>query len=220
MDLDPEERELRGELARIAILSYQRGLVSGSGGNVSARIPGRNEVLITPTGVSLGMTTVENIVKTDLYATPLGPATSHRPSKETGFHCAVYRSRPEVNAVVHVHPPHATAFSLKNRELPLVTVSASVNLKLVPCIEVALSGSVELRSYVEQAFVQHPGIRAVLMRAHGIIAVGADLVSAYNVADLVEDTAKIAYLSASLGIPVEESVEVAFRPVPEGKPKL
>jgi L-ribulose-5-phosphate 4-epimerase len=212
--MDLAERDLREELARTAVQAYHRGLVAGSGGNVSARIPGRDEVLITPTGVSLGMTTVENIVKTDLYATQLSSATSYRPSKETGFHCAVYRTLPAVNAVVHVHPPYATAFSLRNRDLPLVTVSASVNLKLVPCIEVSLSGSGELRGYVEETFTRYPGIKAALMRAHGIIAIGADLASAYNVADLVEDTAEIAFLSDRLGIPLEDSVKVAFLPVP------
>lgn len=215
MNFDPEERELREKLAETAIRAYRRGLVSGPGGNVSARLPGRNQVLITPTGVSLELTTVENIVKTDLYATPADPDSPHKPSKETGFHCAVYRARPEVNAIVHVHPPYATAFSLKNRELPLVTVSASVGLKTVPCIEVALSGSAELCNYVEEAFSVHRSAKAILMRAHGIVATGADLVAAYDVADLVEATAKVAHLSASLGIPLEESVEVAFRPLPQ-----
>lgn len=215
MDYDREEREFREELASVAIQSYQRGLVAGAGGNVSARIPGRDEILITPTGVSLGMTTLDNIVKVDLFAKHLDTENAHRPSKETGFHCAVYRLRPDVNAIVHVHPPHATAFSLRFDDLPLVTVSASVNLKMVPCIDVALSGSTELKDLVERGFSENPGVRAILMRAHGIIATGPNLVAAYNAADLVEDTAKIAYISVVLGIRLEDSVEVAFRPVPK-----
>ena len=215
MNFDPEERELREKLAETAVRAYRRGLVSGAGGNVSARLPGRNQVLITATGVSLELTTVESIVKTDLYANPADPGSPYRPSKETGFHCAVYRARPEVNAIVHVHPPYATAFSLRNRELPLVTVSASVVLSTVPCIDVALSGSAELCSYVEEAFSVHRSAKAILMRAHGIVATGPNLIVAYDVADLVEATARIAYLSAGLGIPLEESVEVAFRPLPQ-----
>ncbi len=215
MHYEPEELALREELASIAIQAYQRGLVAGAGGNVSARLPGRDEVLITPTGVSLGMTTVDNIVKTDLRANHLDAGNGHRPSKETGFHCAVYRIRPEVRAIVHVHPPHATAFSLKMADLPLVTVSATANLKRVPCIDVALSGSDELRRLVEEGFERNPGCRAILMRAHGIIATGPNLVAAYNAADLIEDTARIAYISSMLGIPLAESVSVAFRPIPE-----
>jgi L-fuculose-phosphate aldolase len=215
MDYRPEELALREELASIAIQSYQRGLVAGAGGNVSVRVPDRDEVLITPTGVSLGMTTVDNIVKVDMDASHLDSGNGHRPSKETGFHCSIYRLRPDVNAIVHVHPPYATAFSLKFGDLPLVTVGATANLKRVPCVDVALSGSDELRDLVEQGFAQNPKCRCVLMRAHGIIATAANLVGAYNAADLIEDTAKIAYLSAMLGVPIEKSVEVAFRPIPQ-----
>jgi L-fuculose-phosphate aldolase len=214
MAYDSVEMSLREKLAETAIRAYRRGLVNGTGGNVSARIPGRNEVLITPTGVSLELTTVDNIVKTDLYAAPADPDSPYKPSKETGFHCAVYRVRPEVNAIVHVHPPYATAFSHRFQDLPLVAVGASAGLKRVPCIDVALSGSTELRSLVEEAFSKDRSIKALLMRAHGIIATGPDLVAAYDVADLVEGTARIAHLVVGLGIPVEEAVEVAFRPIP------
>ena len=215
MDYSNEELALREELASIAIQSYQRGLVAGAGGNVSVRVPGRDEVLITPTGVSLGMTTVDNIVKTDLYAKHIDTGNGHRPSKETGFHCGIYRLRPEVNAIAHVHPPYATAFSLKFADLPLVTVSATANLKRVPCVDVALSGSDELRELVEQGFARNPGCRCILMRAHGIVATGPTLVAAYNAADLIEDTARIAHYAATIGISVEESVQVAFSPIPQ-----
>jgi ribulose-5-phosphate 4-epimerase/fuculose-1-phosphate aldolase len=213
MGYDSEERKLREELAAIAVQVYQRGMVSAAGGNVSARIPGREEVLITATGLSLGITTPDNIVKTHLRAVQLGDSSMFRPSKETGFHCAVYRARPDVNAVVHVHPPYATAYSIRNQELPIVTVSASVGLRSVPCIDVALSGSEDLHHYVEDAFLTHSSAKAILMCAHGIIATGPDLMTAYNVADLVEATAKIAYLSAGIGVPLEDAVDQAFRPL-------
>jgi ribulose-5-phosphate 4-epimerase/fuculose-1-phosphate aldolase len=161
------------------------------------------------------MTTIDNIVKTDLNANHIETGNGHRPSKETGFHCSVYQLRPDASAIVHVHPPYATAFSLKLADLPLVTVSATANLKRVPCIDVALSGSDDLRRLVSDGFERNPGCRAILMRAHGIIATGPNLVAAYNAADLVEDTAKIAYLSSMLGVPLGESVEVAFRPIPQ-----
>jgi len=217
MDFSPEERELRQLLAETAIRSYRRGLVHGTGGNVSARVPGRDEVLITPTGVSLELTTVDNIVKVDLHANPLVPTAKHKPSKETGFHCAIYRIRPEINAIVHVHPPHATAFSHKFRDLPISTVGASVGLKRVPCIDVALSGSAELRCYVEDAFSPEaqPPVKAIIMRGHGCIGTGADLIAAYDTADLVEATAHISYLCVGLGVSLEEVVEVSFRPVPK-----
>jgi L-ribulose-5-phosphate 4-epimerase len=216
MEFSPEERELRQLLAETAIRSYRRGLVHGTGGNVSARVPGKDEVLITPTGVSLELTTVENIVKVDLHANPLDPGAKHRPSKETGFHCSIYRIRPDINAIVHVHPPYATAFSHRFQDLPISTVGASVGLRRVPCIEVALSGSAELRSYVEAAYApREQPVKAIIMRGHGCIGTGADLVAAYDCADLVEATAHISYLAAGLGVSLEEVVEVSFRPLPK-----
>ncbi len=216
MEFSREERELREKLAETAIRAYRRGLVHGTGGNVSARVPGRDEVLITPTGLALEVTTVENIVKVDLHANPLDPTAKYKPSKETGFHCAIYRVRPDIDAIVHVHPPYATAFSHRFQDLPISTVGASVGLKRVPCIEVALSGSKELLSYVEAAYSsKEQPVKAILMRGHGIIGTGATLEAAYDCVDLVEATAHITYLAMGLGVPVEEIVEVAFRPVPK-----
>ena len=187
------ERALREELARVSRLSYHRGHVGGTGGNISARIPGEDAVLVTATGISLEDTTPENIVKVTMFAEVCDEACAHRPSKETGFHCAVFRLREDVGAIVHVHPPYATAFSCLNEPLPLVTISARANLKQVPCVALAPAGSAELRRYVEDGIKAYPGVRALLMRDHGILALGKDLVTAYNVADLVEDTAKIAF---------------------------
>jgi len=187
------EQTFREELTRISRLAYNRRLVGGAGGNVSVRIPGTDEVLVTATGVSLGDTTFQNIVKVNLYAEMCDPTFCYKPSKETGFHCSVFRLREDVGGIVHVHPPYATSFSCLNKPLPMVTVSALANLKEVPCIEVAPAGSAELRGYVEEAIKAYPGVRSILMREHGILALGKDLVQAYNLADLVEDTAKIAY---------------------------
>jgi L-ribulose-5-phosphate 4-epimerase len=192
------EQTMREELTRISHLAYNRGLVGGNGGNVSVRILGTDEVLVTATGISLGDITPQNIVKVNLHGELCDPASFYRPSKETGFHCLVFRQREDVGGIVHVHPPYATAFSCLNKPLPLVTISARTNLKEVPCIEVAPMGSAELREYVGDAIKAYPGIKAILMRDHGILAQGKDLVQAFNIADLVEYTAKIAYAYLTL----------------------
>ncbi len=218
MHPDSQERELREQVARIAIRAYRRGLVTGPGGNVSARIPGRNEVLVTATGLSLELTTVDNIVKVDLYGGRVDPTCPYRPSRETGFHCAIYRARPDVHAIVHVHPPYATAFSCHNKPLPMVTVTArEAGVKSVPCIGIAPAGTEKLRDLVEAAFSTDPTVRAILMCAHGIAAVGPTLESAYDIADLVEGSAHVAYLTATLGIPLDLSVESAMQAVAESR---
>ncbi len=213
MSYDSQEGELRQQLVETAVRTYRRGMVAGSGGNVSLRVPGRDEVLITPTGLCLELTTPESLVKVDLFGMPTDPVCAHRPSRETGFHCSIYRLRRDVNAIVHTHPPYATAFSIQNRELPLATVSAGIVLGRVPCVPAGLPGSTELCREVERVFASNPSLRATLMQSHGIIAVGPDLVAAYDVADLVEATAQVAHLAAILGIPQGEMVELAFRPI-------
>jgi L-fuculose-phosphate aldolase len=192
---DPVVGKLTEELIETCRKAFQRGLVGGAGGNISVRVPGRDEVLISATGVSLGDLTPGSVVRVDLKAQVVEAHDGHRPSKETGFHVTAYRLRPHVNAVVHLHPPFATAFAVRGKELPLVTDGSRLNLKHVPIVGHAPSGSAELHRIVEEGLRAYPEAKAILMREHGMFSMGPNLTAAYNLADLVEDTAKIALLS-------------------------
>ena len=189
---------LRHELAEISKMSFNRGLISGTGGNISVRIPGTDKTLITPSGVSLGDVKAEANILCDLDESILDSPLDFKPSKEASFHLSVYRLRTDVMAIAHLHPPYATAYSNQASHLPLVTVSSRVNLKMVPWIESALPGSKELRTLVSEAIRKFPGIRALLMKEHGILTMGPDLKTAYYLADLVEDTAKIAFIASNI----------------------
>src|SRR3972149_5511689 len=125
-------KQLRDELAETCRKALRRGVVGGAGGNISARVPGEDRALISATGISLGDIGPETIVLVDLQGKLLDGAPGMRPSKETGFHVCAYRLRAHVGAVVHLHPPHATAFAVRGMELPLVTDGALLNLKHVP----------------------------------------------------------------------------------------
>jgi L-fuculose-phosphate aldolase len=83
----------------------------------------------------------------------------------------------------------------------LVTVSSRVILKEVPWIDCALPGSRELCDFVHGGIQAHPDVKALLMKEHGILALGSDLKTAYYLADLVEDTAKIAFIEANIKMP-------------------
>jgi ribulose-5-phosphate 4-epimerase/fuculose-1-phosphate aldolase len=100
-----------------------------------------------------------------------------------------------VGAVVHLHPPFATAFAVRGKELPLVTDGSRLNLKHVPIVGHAPSGSPELHRIVEDGLRKHAEAKAILMLQHGMFTMGPNLTVAYNLADLVEDTAKIALLA-------------------------
>ena len=109
---------LRKELAEYSRRSFNRGLVSGTGGNLSVRIPGTDNALITPTGVCLGDIEPEINLLMKIDGAIIENPCGLRPSKETAFHLAVYQLRPEAGAVSHVHPPYATAYSNVVERLP------------------------------------------------------------------------------------------------------
>ena len=188
----------RHELSEFSQRAFHRRLVGGTGGNLSIRIPDTDTVLITPTGISLGDVQPEENILVNLDGEILDSPLGFKGSKETGFHLAAYRLRPDIGAIAHVHPPYATAYSNKMQPMPLATVSAQVNLKHVPCIECFLPGSEELRSCVIEGIRNNPDIPCILMKEHGILAMGRDLKHAYYIADLTEDTAKIAYIEATI----------------------
>jgi len=178
--------------------SFLRGLVGGTGGNLSIRIPGTDTVLITPTGISLEETGPETNVLVDLDGNILESPLGYKGSKETRFHLSAYKLRKDVQAVVHVHPPYSTAFSCTGQPLPLVTVPSRLILKEVPCIRCFDPGSQELADEVTAILSGNPALKAVLMQDHGILALGSDITMAYYVADLVEHTAQVAFMSMQI----------------------
>ena len=197
-DLDVDR--LKEQIARYSVKAYERGLVGGAGGNVSARIPGSEEILITRTGVILGEVTPDDVVAIDPSGRPLD-SRAPKPSKEVPFHTVVYRLRPDVNAIIHLHPCYAVVQSLRLADLPLLTVSARLALgPRVPCVPVAYAGTRLLAQYVGAALKEAPGAKVVLLAAHGLNAMSADLGTAYALADLAEFTAKQACIADSLQI--------------------
>jgi L-fuculose-phosphate aldolase len=184
------------DLAQFSRLSYDRGLVAARGGNLSIRIPGTERVLITPSGISLRDITPDIIIEVDIHGNLLRGKKNLKPSKETPFHTSIYRIRSDVMAIAHVHPPFSTALSLKDKPFPLLTAPGMVNLVKVPLVEFALMGTKELCDYVSEAAKQNREVKALLLKGHGVIAMGSDLASAYYIADLVEDNAKVALLAS------------------------
>jgi L-fuculose-phosphate aldolase len=189
-------RNLLSDYSRRAFL---RGLVGGTGGNISIRIPDTDTALITPTGISLEEVTPDTSVLVDLDGNILESPLGHKGSKETFFHVSAFKLRPDVNAVVHVHPYYCTAYSCTNEPLPLVTVPARLNLKDVPCIPCYNPGSKELANEVISALKKYPALTVLLMQDHGILALGTDVTSAYYNADLAEHTAKVAFFYQQIG---------------------
>jgi ribulose-5-phosphate 4-epimerase/fuculose-1-phosphate aldolase len=190
------EAEIREQLVHYANKAYDRHLVGGTGGNFSARLNG-GRMVITATGVSLGDTTLDNLVTVDIESGAWEPVGEYRPSKEYLYHADILRLRPDVGAVLHVHPPYATAYAVRDHKIPMVT-DAGFKQPPIPSVPFAASGSKELREYVAGAIKENPDCRALLLEKHGIATLGVDVVAAYDLADLVEELARIAHLAGQL----------------------
>lgn len=184
--------ELKRELVSYSRRCYERNLICATGGNISCRIPGENAIFIKGSGSAFSDMTEEDVVKIDLDGNMLEGTKQF--SKEWRFHAGIYKIRQDVNVVIHVHPPYATAIAANHEELPLVTNHAKVYLKNVPTIGIASSGSEMLAGLVMNQF-QDPDRVGILMKEHGIITVGPSFNKAFYLAEMLEDTAKIALFS-------------------------
>ena len=199
-------REEREAVCRVGKLLYDRGYVAANDGNISVKVA-ENRLLITPSGVSKGRMTPEMLLVTDLDGTVV--EGNRHPSSEGKMHLEVYRGRPDVNAVVHAHPPVSTAFAVCRRGLETPYLSELVaGLGQVPCTpSFAMLSTQEVPESVRPYLADH---NALLLANHGALAWGGDLWEAFDRLETVEHTAKIV-LNAQLlggGVPLTEE-EVA-----------
>ncbi len=184
----------RSEIVRIGRLLHDKGFIAATDGNISVRL---NEfsVLATPTRMSKGMLTEDDLVVVDIRGRKL--SGTREVSSEIAMHLMIYRSRPDVAAVVHAHPPTATAFAASGRALDEALVSEIViSLGSVPLAEYATPGTRELCDSIEPHIENHD---AVLMANHGVVTCGDDLMTAYMNMETVEHYAKISLIAQQLG---------------------
>lgn len=192
----PASREMRAQLVTIVDELFKSGLITATGGNVSARLPGG--ALITPSRMHKGSLRPEDLVQVDAAGRPAakgaGPENA-RPSVETGLHLKVYELRPAVNAVVHTHAPMATLLGLLGLPVPPVTLEA-VHYVDMPLIPFAIPGSDGLVQAVAGGLGDSP---AALLRNHGLLTVGSDLRDAADKALALEEVARLVVIARLFG---------------------
>lgn len=196
---------LLDELAAVCHALHARGLVAAWDGNVSVR-DGGDGFWITRSGIALEQVTRADLVR--LF--PDGVEGTHVPSSEWRMHAALYAAVPEVNAVVHAHPPHATAFAVCGRALdaPLLP-EVVVKLGAIPLVPYATPGT----SAVGAALAKEArrGTRAFLLENHGATTAGNDVWEAFYLMEKVEHAARITFLAERLGTPQRLSAEEVAR---------
>jgi L-fuculose-phosphate aldolase len=190
------EEDLRAQIVEIGRCVWQKGWVASNDGNISYRLE-ENRVLCTPTGVSKGRMSAEDLIVCDLDGRKIEGQRER--TSEINMHLAIYRRRPDVRAVVHTHPPAATGFAVAGKALNLAILpEVIVNLGCVPLAEYGLPGTPALAESLEP-FI--PTYDAILMGNHGAVCYAEDLWKAYYKMETVEHTARIALVAEMLGGP-------------------
>lgn len=189
-----QESQQRQEVVAVCRLLYERHLIVATDGNVSVRLPG-GQVLTTPTGRNKGLLQAADLVLTDMQGRKLGGGPE--PSSEIRLHLAIYQARPDVQAVVHAHPPVATAFSIAGVELnPCLLPEVIVTLGTIPITRYATPSSEEGPAAIRELIGRHD---AMILDHHGAVTVGRTLEEAYNRMETVEHTARIELAARQLG---------------------
>ncbi len=196
MSLPVDEDQLRQDIVEVGRRLWTRGFVASNDGNISVRLPG-DRLLMTPTGVSKGFMSPEMMVITDLDGRLLAGEANRKPSTEILMHLVAYRHRPDVNAVVHAHPPLATGFAVAGIPLDRAVLAEVVTtLGSIPIAEYGTPSTPELPASVEPFVRTHD---ALLLANHGALALGKDLFAAYYKMETIEHFARISLVARMLG---------------------
>lgn len=186
--------DLVRDVVDVAHRLYARGLVAATDGNISARLPG-GTFLATRTGLGKGSATPDDILEVNEKGETIGSPLS--PSTELGMHLYIYAQRSDVGAVVHAHPPYATAFAVAGLGMPdCVFPEVIVGLGVIPLAEYATPSTPEVAASLAP-FVM--SATAILLKNHGVVTYGKDLSEAYLKMEKVEHAAHVLLLARLLG---------------------
>jgi L-ribulose-5-phosphate 4-epimerase len=191
--------QLRKEVADLHRELVRYELVIWTAGNVSARVPGEDLMVIKPSGISYDDLGPDTMVVTDLHGNLVEGDLA--PSSDTAAHAYVYRHMPDVGGVVHTHSPYATAWAARGEPIPCVlTMIADEFGGDIPVGPFALIGDDSIgRGIVET--LRDSRSPAVLMRSHGPFTIGADARAAVKAAVMLEDVARTVHFAHQLGTP-------------------
>lgn len=190
--LEIEQAELKQSIVDITNELFAVDIITATGGNISARVPGTDIIWITPSKMFKGGLSADDLILVDLDGNMVEGKT--RPSIEAPLHTGIYRAREDVLAVIHSHAPYATAIALCNICVPPITFDGYLISKL-PTVPFAMSGQ-ELAQAVLEKIGAWPG---AFLQNHGFLAMGKDLRTAANLTLSVEHMGKVLMIARILG---------------------
>jgi L-ribulose-5-phosphate 4-epimerase len=187
----------RAEVYALHATLVENNLVAWTSGNVSARVPGTDLLVIKPSGVAYADLTPGNMVLCDLDGQPVEDGYS--PSSDTATHAYVYRHMPQVGGVVHTHSSYATAWAARGEAIPcVITAMADEFGGEIPLGPFALIGSDEIGRGIVATLDGHRS-PAVLMSRHGVFTIGDTARAAVKAAVMCEDVARTVHLARAYG---------------------
>jgi L-fuculose-phosphate aldolase/L-ribulose-5-phosphate 4-epimerase len=193
---DPSDIEAKKDaLIWSARRCFDLRLQTNAGGNLSIRLSSGAGIVIKPSGVGFAECSRDNLQVVHLDGT-IEP-TAFKPSKDMDFHLDLYRIRPDINAIVHCHSPWATGFASAGIEIPCLTVQTIEKIGRMPLIPLSSNGGPQTEVEISPVFAD-PKIRAAVLANHGTIGVGKTLTAAQYLAEIIEETAHIAYVRDTL----------------------
>src|SRR5688572_23783105 len=188
------EEQLRADLVEAGRRMYARGYVASNDGNISARLD-EKRLMTTPKSVSKGFMTPDMMVIVDYEGNKLGG--DRDASSELPMHLEIYRTRPDVNGVVHAHPPLATGFAVAGIPLTRAVLAEVITtLGSIPIAEYGTPSTPELPDAVRKYIKAHDGM---LLANHGAVTCGPDVMAAYYKMETIEHFAKISLVARLLG---------------------
>jgi L-fuculose-phosphate aldolase len=202
------DRKLKELICEIGRRVYNKGFAAANDGNISIRV-GENEVLCSPTMICKGFMTPDDICAVDMEGKQI--AGKRKRTSEVLLHLEIMRHRPDVKAVVHCHPPHATAFAVAREPIPqCILPEIEVFMGEVPIAPYETPGGQKFAETVTP-FVKN-GVNTIILTNHGTVTFGADLEQAYWKTEILDAYCRILLLAKQLGkvtyLNERESVEL------------
>jgi L-fuculose-phosphate aldolase len=185
--------ELFAQLAEVGRLAVQRGLVLASGGNLSARLPGSDEYVVTGAGTWLDRLVPEDFAVMNLLGETIGGS---RPSSEWKLHQRTYQERPDVNCVIHLHPQYTVLLDAMGHPIRLITLDHAYYVRSVGTVPYSPNGSDALADTTAQEAKVHD---CVIQSFHGCSAHAEDVGMAFRRIMNLEEAATATYRALALG---------------------